>query len=603
MSEVFELPEEGTNFSAEADLRRRAEAAYKETIASNGAVEHDSSCIDFQQTLHELHVHQIELEMQNDELRKTQLDLQLSRARYHDLFNSAPVGYLLVDSTGHILEVNRTFCDWLGNPQQVMLNQPLTQFIVDTDQDTFYFFRKLLTETREPQSCEFRVRMADSNSLWVQASGTAESITDDNLVARIVFIDVSERKRIEEAHASLEAQLRESQKMEAIGTLAGGIAHDFNNFLAAILANSELASHYIHSATNEASGYIAEIQKAAERARDLVSQILSFSRRQPTDRRLLDLGPVIDEAARLLRATFPARISLTVECDASVPHVFADPNQIEQVVINIASNAMHAMNAGSGHVHIRLDSFQLNYLSDMPSLGLQANHWKQWDQVVRLTICDDGIGIEPQIMCRIFEPFFTTKPTNKGTGLGLAVVHGIVRTHGGEIAVESVLGQGATFTVYLPAAKVPYGERPQDLTQPDTSESVSDQHQSNKGCRILFVDDDKSVLDSLRNLLTVHGFTVCAFSDQDAALEAIRIQPSDYDVVVTDYNMPGLSGLDVARRVREIRHDLPVVVSSGFIDDDLRAKAREAGVKELIPKPFDSHRFCKIMREQAGPAT
>ncbi|MBL0124386.1 MAG: PAS domain S-box protein [Betaproteobacteria bacterium] len=261
--------------------------------------------------------------------------------------------------------------------------------------------------------------------------------------------DITERKQAEAARASLEAQLRESQKMEAIGTLAGGIAHDFNNALATILGNVELARQDVH-ANPMALQSLDEIRKAGTRARDLVQQILSFSRRQPTERKLTSLAPIIEESERLLRATLPARVSLDVHCAADVPGVHADATLLQQILINLVTNAMQAMRGGPGKIGIRLDTVRFDAVMADVHPGLRAMHTKHAGDVVRIEVSDDGCGMDAATRARIFEPFFTTKAVNEGTGLGLSVVHGIVETHEGAIEVESQLGKGLDIH-HLPA--------------------------------------------------------------------------------------------------------------------------------------------------------
>ncbi len=402
-----------------------------------------------------------------------------------------------------------------------------------------------------------------------------------------VFIaarDITERKQAEAARASLEAQLRESQKMEAIGTLAGGIAHDFNNIIATILGNTELALEDLMGTNPVALESLEEIRKAGSRARDLVQQILSFSRRQPTERKVVALPPVVAESVRLLRATLPSRLSLEVHIDAEVPRVLANATQIEQIVINLVTNAMQAIQGSRGRIGIRLDTVMLDTAMAMALPALAPLHARQPGRTVQLAVSDNGPGMDAATCARIFEPFFTTKGVDEGTGLGLSVVHGIVQTHEGAVLVDSQPGTGTTFTIYLPIS----------LANPDTPEpdsgpvaaptaticpphAVSNQH-------ILYLDDDESLVFLITRQIERRGFRISGFINQRAALDALRANPDAFDLVVTDYNMPGMSGLDVARAVRAIRADLPVAITSGFIDDVLRTQAASAGVQQLIFK-------------------
>jgi PAS domain S-box-containing protein len=394
-----------------------------------------------------------------------------------------------------------------------------------------------------------------------------------------VKADITERKRAQAAHEELETQLRQSQKMEAIGTLAGGIAHDFNNIIATILGNAELARQDL-STNPMALECLEEIRKAGARARDLVQQILSFSRRQATERKRTALTPVVEESARLLRATLSTRVNLSVRCARDVPPVFADATQIEQVVINLVTNAMHAMRGGPGRIDIRLDVVLLDaaLADDHPELA--AMHARRPGRTVRLVVSDDGAGMEAATLSRIFEPFFTTKPVGEGTGLGLSVVHGIVQAHEGAISVESQPSGGSTFTLYFPPAEALPGVPESDVKAPASGQSQV----TNDGHHILYIDDDESLVFLIKRLLEKCGFRISAFTDQLAGLAALRANPTAFDLVVTDYNMPGMSGLDVAREVRAIRADLPVAVASGFIDETLHAQADAAGVQELIFK-------------------
>ena len=395
--------------------------------------------------------------------------------------------------------------------------------------------------------------------------------------------DITSRTEAEAARASLETQLREAQKMAAIGTLAGGIAHDFNNILATILGNVELARQDAGSEPDVLES-LDEIRKAGARARDLVQQILSFSRRQPVERTPIDLASVVEETGRLLRATLPARVSLEVACAPGTPAVLADATQIEQVLINLAANAMQAIGNASGTVGIRLDSVRVDAA-----------------ERVRLTVTDTGPGMAAAVRERIFEPFFTTKPVNEGTGLGLSVVHGIVHAHEGSIEVESAPGHGATFTILLPAACAEAG--PARDAPPSGAAAPG---AAGRRRQILYLDDDPALVSLFKRLFERRGYRVSAYTDQHEALAALRADPAAFDLVVTDYNMPGLSGLDVARAVRAIRPGLPVAVASGFVDEALTEQAAGAGVREVLFKATSVEEYCTDVQrllDQIGGAS
>jgi PAS domain S-box-containing protein len=406
-------------------------------------------------------------------------------------------------------------------------------------------------------------------------------IRDDsgNIIGNSTIVqDITERKQAEAARAALEAQLRESQKMEAIGTLAGGIAHDFNNAIAAILGNAELARQ--DAANNPpVLESLDEIRKAGRHARDVVQQILSFSRRQPTQRKLLALAPIIEQSARLLRATLPAQVAIDVRCEADLPPVLADVTQIEQAVINLATNARHAMHGKPGRIGLHLDSVMLDAALTVAHPSLRAIYARRPGRIVRLTVSDDGSGMDAATLDKIFEPFFTTKPVGEGTGLGLSVVHGIVQSHEGVIEVSSEPGKGSIFTIYLPVAQAQIGALASDagVLAPAQPAPVG-------GQRILYLDDDESLVSLVTRLLERDGYRIDGYTDQNVALAALRADPTAFDLVVTDYNMPGMSGLDVAREVNLLRADLPVAVVSGYVNDELQVQAATAGVREVILK-------------------
>lgn len=429
---------------------------------------------------------------------------------------------------------------------------------------------------------QYRVLLKDSQLRWVRARGNAlVSPYGDFIGLEGTCQDISEQKEAEAITASLEAQLRESQKMEAIGTLAGGIAHDFNNILATILGNIEIAIPESGQCSPIVQNCLVNIRNAGDRARDLVQQILSFSRRQPTQRAPICLVAVVDEVARLLSATLPARLSLDVQCSAQTPLILGDSTQIKQVLLNLATNAMQAMNGQRGCIRVRLDTVNTEGNLSESNSQLKLVQARSAGPVVRLVVSDDGPGMSPETLSRIFEPFFTTKPIDQGTGLGLAVVHGIVQRHDGAVTVESQLGYGATFTIYLPSA-----QQVGEILDADPSELEKPKPEKGKSQHILYLDDDEAVLSVAEQLLERGGFRTSCFSDHQAALNALRADPSCFDLVVTDYNMPGMHGLEVAREVRKLSQHLPIVITSGYVDAELIAGAEACGVQELIAKPF-----------------
>ncbi len=389
--------------------------------------------------------------------------------------------------------------------------------------------------------------------------------------ARFIVLarDISERHLAEAERLALERQLREAQKIESIGTLAGGIAHDFNNILAAILGNVALAREDAgHGRPVDES--LDQINRAGVRARNLVQQILTFSRREPQGLVSQPLGPVFAETLALLRATLPAGVRLdSVLPDARVD-VRGDSTQLQQVLMNLCTNAWHALPDQGGRIEV-------GFARIAPDDGLrQRLPMLPPGDAVHLWVRDNGSGMDEATQQRIFDPFFTTKPVGQGTGLGLSVVHGIVRAHAGVIAVDTAPGQGTHFHLYFPLPE-PGAAHESAAPSPGHTPPAAGQH-------VLYIDDDDVMVAMVERLLQRAGFRVTTSTDPAAALARWRSDPGAFDAVVTDFNMPEISGLDVARQIALLRPGLPVVISSGYLSDTLRTQAAQAGVRALMQK-------------------
>ena len=372
--------------------------------------------------------------------------------------------------------------------------------------------------------------------------------------------------RTEELQRS-EEHLRQSQKMEAIGQLAGGIAHDFNNILGCILGYAELTLQEVPDNAPVQENLRGVIQ-AGLRARDLVEQILTFSRQQEQDRKPVQLQEVIAEALKLLRASLPATIEIAAEIDEQAPAVLADASQMHQVLMNLATNAAQAMN-GAGRLEIQLRAHATVEEFGAARLELPPHRY------IQLRVRDTGCGMEEATLERIFEPFFTTKAPGQGTGLGLSVVHGIVTSHRGAIHVDSQPGLGTTFDLFLPA---------QDVQAPEL-EAPQDSVPLGHGERVLFVDDEAPLAFLGKELLERAGYRVIPKTDPLEALAAFRAEPEGYDLVVTDLTMPNLTGTDLARDLLQLRADLPIVLATGFAGLMTAATAQALGIRELLLKP------------------
>ena len=375
----------------------------------------------------------------------------------------------------------------------------------------------------------------------------------------------------EEARARLEAQLRQSQKLEAIGTLASGIAHDFNNLLSAILGNVELAVHDTEPAS-PARTSLGEIRKAGLRARDLIRRIVAFARPQEANTRPLQLAAIVEEALQLVRVTLPATVKVKADLHIEAPPVMVDSAQIEQVVFNLCANAYQAMPNHVGRIDVSLSVRDVDATAAAPDAALRAGRY------VCLHVADTGVGMSPETVHRIFEPFFTTKPSGEGSGLGLSIVHGIVRAHGGVINVESAPGRGTSFHVFLPADTRAQAPEPAPEPVAMQCERGADQH-------ILYIDDEEALVFLMQRLLERRGYQVSGFTDPAAAMEVFMADDARFDLVITDQSMPGRSGTDLARQMLAARPGTRIVLVSGYLRPEQIEAAKSIGIQEVVLKP------------------
>ncbi len=388
----------------------------------------------------------------------------------------------------------------------------------------------------------------------------------DQPAAQIIVHDITERKRSEEERRRLEEQLRLSQKLETIGTLAAGIAHDFNNLLVPVIGYTELTAADLPEGST-GTEHLAEVLKAAYRAKALVAQILSFSRQQDGEKRPLQLSSIVKEVLKMLQSTLPRAVSISREIEDKSSVVLADPTQMHQVLMNLCVNASQAMPHG-GSLNVRLRD-----LSDIPAVCPGCG--KLMDgQAVHLSVSDSGLGIDPSVRKRIFDPFFTTKPVGKGSGLGLAVTHGIITQHNGHICVVSEIGQGSTFHILLPAA----ASAAEDAVPSDLPAQPRDGS-------ILLVDDDPDVLQAIALTLEDQGYRVTSCGSPDRAVEIFRNQPTAYDLILTDFRMPSMTGDKLAVELLRIRPEIPILVLSGFADSNALKNARGIGIRDVLSKP------------------
>ena len=505
-----------------------------------------------------------------------------SEARFRNMAEHAPLILWVASDDGLCTYINQHWYAFTGQEPGNALGLGFVDAIHPDDRARGLAGFRGATAARTEFRAEYRVRRRDGVYRSMYDVASPRLGPHGEFLGFIgVLLDIQDRKDAEEARQRLEAPLRQAQKMEALGTLAGGVAHDFNNILGSIIGNVELAREDL-VAEHPAQESLAEVVKASARARDLVQQILTFSRRQPDERRAVNLRDVVDESVRMLRATLPAGIELTTAVAPDVPNVLADRSRIHQVLMNLCTNAWQAVEEPLGRIVVTLSSVRVTEAPGLAGLrpGLYAC----------LTVADNGRGIEPAIVDRIFDQFFTTKDPGEGTGLGLSVVDGIVKGHDGAIAVETGPGQGATFRLYFPAVEaevIPHPVEPR--IQPKGG-----------GQRVLYIDDEASLVQLASRLLARVGYEVIGFTRPAEALAAFAANPRGFDVVVSDMNMPTATGLSVAAEILRVRPDMPIALISGLVTDELAERAEALGVRAVIYKPNLSKELAPLIGQLLG---
>ena len=490
--------------------------------------------------------------------------LRQSRDFLEDVFRATPDMIIVTDSRGDITAVNEAVRKVLGYSPEELVGESMATLMPQDDKSRQEalammgeFFEKGYIDNRE-----LNLRKKNNTVCSVEWTSILQKDEKGNMAGSVgVLRDCTARKKMEQ-------QLRQAQKMEAIGTLAGGIAHDFNNILTAISGFSDLSLQATQDATLK--NYIFYIVKAANRAKDLVHQILAFSRQTEHEMRPVRISPLLKEALKFLRASLPSSIEIrrNMACDADV--VFADSTQMHQVIMNLCTNASHAMRERGGVLSVGLDALDIDEsLIDKTYDGLSPGRY------LRLTVSDTGHGMTADVAEHIFEPYFTTKEKGEGTGLGLAVVHGIVKSHNGAVHVESEPGRGSFFEVLLPL-----------MANEDQEAIASIPSSRGTGESVLFVDDERDITIMARALLKDLGYRVTVTTSPQEALEIIGSNSTAYNLLITDKTMPGMSGFELAEAVFLVAPRLPVIMVSGLAQNADTAQIVKTGIKEFLVKPF-----------------
>lgn len=505
-----------------------------------------------------------------DQRHQAELALSTSEARWRSMVESSPDVILLTDPEGRVVFNNRE----LHGAETSAVGQPLARVF---GADARPALEAAMDRLRRGETVEsFTVQLgANESGQHYELRLAPVAAPEGGLV--VSASNITSRHQAERERVALEQQLQQAQRLETIGTLAGGVAHDFNNILQAILGFTQLAMSGFDEtpATRGVRRDLQSVVDAAQRGRELVMQILAFSRHQAQELRPVRAVDVVDEALRLVRVSAPLGVEIDVEHDDPELRLQADTTQLHQVIVNLCTNAVQAMTTG-GRLTVRTD------VGPVPD-ETRASHELVEGDYARIRIEDSGSGMDAATLDRIFEPFFTTKPSGSGTGLGLAVVHGIVRGHGGAIRVESELGRGTAFTVYLPRLAPKKASRP---SLPQVG--------GGSGEHVLFVDDEPMVVRVAQEMLARFGYRVTTFRSPVDALTHFKADPSAFDAVVTDLSMPAMNGVDFAAELHATRSDVPILLTTGYA---ARVKAGGNGVRRVLVKPYDIQQLSSALRE------
>ncbi len=513
------------------------------------------------------------------QLLETNNALKESETRFSKTFHNLPDSITITrTSDGLYREVNDGFCRITGySRSEVIGSTPLNlnMFVNLTDRENII---KILKEKGEVNGFELQYRI--KNGSIIDTLLSARSIRYHNEDCLVAFVkNITSLRKAEREKIRLQRQLRQAHKMEAIGTLAGGIAHDFNNILFPIIGYTEMTLDAATEGSRTHSNML-EIFKAAKRARDLVKQILIFSRQSEQERKPLKIQPIIKESLKLLRASIPASIEIRHHINDDCGVILGDPTQIHQIIMNLCTNAYHAMQDIGGILTV--DLTEVPFEADTTTNGILLKSGRY----IRLTVSDTGHGIGHDIIDRIFDPYFTTKEPGKGTGMGLSVIHGIIKTYGGDIMVKSEPGMGSTFTIYLPVIVNPARE-----VHAIPSGNIPTGRES-----ILLVDDEEQIVHMVKRTLERLGYKITAHTSSVDALETFRQSPESFDLVITDMTMPNMTGDILAKKLMNIKPEIPIILFTGFSENIDDEKAKAIGVRAYVMKPVVKSEIAAAIR-------
>ncbi|MBN2279162.1 MAG: response regulator [Candidatus Marinimicrobia bacterium] len=510
--------------------------------------------------------------------KEAEKKIKESEKRFRTLAEYAPDMIQIWNSEGKITQVNKITCQKLEYHEEELLNANIDAICPELKNkisnshiwdfepgtDSLTFTTSLITKNSEAIPVELKIGPIElDEKKYIIGFGR----------------DISERMENERKNIELEKQLRQAQKMEAIGTLAGGIAHDFNNMLTPILGYSDLLKNEFEEGSFAYKGLL-EVQHAASRAADLVKQILTFSRQKEKKRESLYLYTIMKEAVKLLRGSIPPNVEIRTIIDENCRPISADPTQMHQIIMNICTNAYQALDGKDGLIEIKLEEITIKEEKIDNFYRIKSDSYN------KIMFSDNGCGMDAKTQEHIFEPYFTTKEKGKGTGLGLATVHGIVKNHGGYIFCESQVGVGTTFTIFLPVT---------EAMETEKSEPKIDKLDVYGNERVLIVDDETNVLRMLESGLQILGYKITPFAKSTTAFNSFKNAPHDYDILILDQIMPGMTGIEMARKVKEIRSDIPIIMHTGF-SEAMNEKDRGL-ISAFFMKPVRIQEIAKSIRE------
>jgi PAS domain S-box-containing protein len=509
--------------------------------------------------------------------------LRLSQDKFRSAMQHSPIGMAVVGPDGRWLEVNPALCRIVGYTRGELLVADFELVTHPEDREaSLQYMQRMLERQIESFQIEKRYLHKSGQTIWVQLNVSLAWNPDGtprHFVAQIQ--DITERRRAEEQRKKLEEQLRQAQKMEALGALAGGTAHEFNNILGIIIGYSDLAKLELADG-HPVARHLEEVLKASLRAKEIVQQILTFTRQQKDQRELIFLHPIVADTVKLIRTTLPDEVKIETDVVPGASAILGNPTQIHQVLINLCTNAWHAMKKGGGLIRVSQRTVTLDHTARALHAALHAGPY------VRLSVEDNGQGMDAATQARIFEPFFTTKGPGKGTGLGLAVVHGIMQAHDGAVVVQSQPGQGTTFHLYFPA----------ELAAPAKSSSEGPAAlPCGAGEHVLLVDDEAALAQAATLSLARLGYRVTGVHSAAEALKSFHLQPEEIDLVITDLTMPGMNGIELANALHDIRPELPIILASGFGGMRTANFANGPGQRAVLQKPFTTEVLARTVRQ------